>query len=88
MAHHPEVRSEEACFRSTELAVKLARETGARLHVAHLTTARELELFRPSDPQVTAEACVGHLWFTQDDYQRLGARIKVNPSIKTAACRW
>ena len=87
VAHHPEVRSEEACFRSTELAVKLARETGARLHVAHLTTARELELFRPSDPQVTAEACVGHLWFTQDDYQRLGARIKVNPSIKTAADR-
>ena len=77
----------EACFRSTELAVKLARETGARLHVAHLTTARELELFQPGDRQVTAEACVGHLWFAQDDYQRLGARIKVNPSIKTAADR-
>ena len=87
VVHHPEVRSEEACFRSTELAVKLARETGARLHVAHLTTARELELFQPGDRQVTAEACVGHLWFTQDDYQRLGARIKVNPSIKTAADR-
>ena len=87
VVHHPEVRSEEACFRSTELAVKLARETGARLHVAHLTTARELELFQPGDRQVTAEACVGHLWFAQDDYQRLGARIKVNPSIKTAADR-
>lgn len=85
--HHPEVRNAEACYRSTALAVKLARETGARLHVAHLTTARELELFDPSDPQITAEACVGHLLFTDQDYPRLGSRIKVNPAIKTAEDR-
>ena len=85
--HHPEVRNAEACYRSTALAVKLARETGARLHVAHLTTARELELFDPSDPQITAEACVGHLLFTDQDYLRLGSRIKVNPAIKTAEDR-
>lgn len=85
--HHPEVRNAEACYRSTALAVKLARETGARLHVAHLTTARELELFDPSDPQITAEACVGHLLFTDQDYPRLGSRIKVNPAIKTTEDR-
>ena len=85
--HHPEVRNAEACYRSTALAVRLARETGARLHVAHLTTARELELFDPSDPQITAEACVGHLLFTDQDYPRLGSRIKVNPAIKTAEDR-
>lgn len=85
--HHPEVRNAEACYRSTALAVKLARETGARLHVAHLTTARELELFDPTDPQITAEACVGHLLFTDQDYPRLGSRIKVNPAIKTAEDR-
>lgn len=87
IVHHPEVRNAEACYRSTALAVKLARETGARLHVAHLTTARELELFDPSDPQITAEACVGHLLFTDQDYPRLGSRIKVNPAIKTAEDR-
>ena len=85
--HHPEVRNAEACYRSTALAVRLARETGARLHVAHLTTARELELFDPTDPQITAEACVGHLLFTDQDYPRLGSRIKVNPAIKTAEDR-
>ena len=87
IVHHPEVRNAEACYRSTALAVKLARETGARLHVAHLTTARELELFDPTDPQITAEACVGHLLFTDQDYPRLGSRIKVNPAIKTAEDR-
>ena len=87
IVHHPEVRNAEACYRSTALAVRLARETGARLHVAHLTTARELELFDPSDPQITAEACVGHLLFTDQDYPRLGSRIKVNPAIKTAEDR-
>ncbi len=87
VCHHTEVRSEEACYQSTALAVKLARETGARLHVAHLSTARELDLFTPGDSQITAEACVGHLWFTADDYARLGSRIKVNPSIKTEADR-
>ena len=87
IVHHPEVRNAEACSRSTALAVRLARETGARLHVAHLTTARELELFDPADPQITAEACVGHLLFTDQDYPRLGSRIKVNPAIKTAEDR-
>ncbi len=87
VGHHPEVRSEEACYRSTELAVRLARENAARLHVAHVSTARELELFSPNDPLVTAEACVGHLLFCDEDYDRLGTRIKVNPAIKTAADR-
>lgn len=87
VAHHAEIRSEEACFRSTSLAVKLARETGARLHVAHISTARELELFNANDPQITAEACVGHLMFCDQDYARLGTRIKVNPAIKTIADR-
>ena len=87
VAHHPEIRSAEACYQSTALAVKLARETGARLHVAHLSTARELELFTANDPRITAEACVGHLFFSADDYKKLGARIKVNPAIKSAADR-
>lgn len=85
VVHHPEIRSEEACFRSTELAVKLAREAGARLHVAHVSTRRELELLRSvADERITAEACVGHLLFCDEDYARLGTRIKVNPAIKTA----
>ncbi len=97
VSHHPEIRSAEACYRSTAQAVRLARETGARLHVAHVTTARELELF-PSgtlcDPatgqlakRITAEACIPHLYFTDADYARLGTRIKCNPAIKTAADR-
>lgn len=85
--HHPEIRDAEACYQSTELAVRLAKETGARLHVAHLTTARELELFSPNDKQITAEACVAHLLFTNQDYQSLGTRIKCNPAIKTPADR-
>ena len=80
--HHPEIRSEEACYESTRLAVSLAKETGARLHVAHLTTARELELFGTS-PRITAEAVVAHLVFCDEDYKRLGTRIKCNPAIKT-----
>ncbi len=83
VCHHPEIRSEEACYQSTSLAVRLARETGARLHVAHISTARELELFQPNDSQITAEACLGHLLFCDEDYAQLGSRIKVNPSIKT-----
>lgn len=84
---HPRIRSEEACYRSTLLAVTLAKRHGARLHVAHLTTARELELFAPRDERITAEAVVAHLYFTDEDYARLGARIKVNPAVKTAADR-
>lgn len=85
--HHAAIRSEEACYKSTAQAVDLAKRTGARLHVAHLTTARELELFHPDDKQITAEACLPHLVFTDADYARLGARIKCNPSIKTRADR-
>ena len=84
--HHPEIRSEEACYESTKRAVALAEETGARLHVAHLTTERELQLFGIS-PRITAEAVIAHLVFTQDDYARLGTRIKCNPAIKTATDR-
>ena len=85
--HHPEIRDAEACYQSTELAVKLAKETGARLHVAHLTTARELALFSPDNRQITAEACVAHLLFSDQDYATLGTRIKCNPAIKSTADR-
>lgn len=83
--YHPAIRSEEACYRSTALAVELAKETGARLHVAHLTTERELQLFEKgplAGKKITAEACVAHLLFTDNDYARLGTRIKCNPAIK------
>ena len=84
---HPLIRDHEACYRSTELAVRLAREEGARLHVAHITTARELAFFSPGDNRITAEACVPHLLFTDKDYETLGSLIKCNPAIKTAADR-
>ena len=85
--HHPEIRDAEACYQSTELAVRLAKETGAHLHVAHLTTAKELDLFTPNDKQITAEACVAHLFFSNQDYPTLGTRIKCNPAIKSIADR-
>ncbi len=89
--HHPEIRSEDACWLSSSLAVEMARNNGARLHVAHLTTKRELGLFEPATdgnmPAVTAEATVAHLLFCDEDYASLGARIKCNPAIKTAADR-
>lgn len=87
---HPIVRDEEACFRSTEQAVILANETGARLHIAHLSTARELELFSSApieEKRITAEACVSHLYFTDENYATLGTRIKCNPAIKTSSDR-
>ena len=87
IVHHPEIRDAEACFQSTKLAVQLARETGARLHVAHLSTARELEFFLPNDDQITAEVCVAHLLYSNADYSRLGSLIKCNPAIKSAADR-
>jgi len=87
VSQHPHIRSEEACYRSTLMAVTMARRYGARLHVAHLTTARELELFEPYATDITAEAVVGHLYFSDEDYARHGAKIKVNPSIKTVADR-
>lgn len=78
---HPTIRSAEACYASTLKAVTLAKRLGTRLHVAHLTTEKELELFG-NQPNITAEAVVAHLYFTEKDYQRLGALIKCNPSIK------
>ena len=84
--HHPEIRSEEACWQSTKLAVELASETGARMHVAHLTTERELQLFG-NNPRITAEAVIAHLFFCDADYATLGTRIKCNPAIKTKADR-
>ncbi len=91
ICHHPEIRSEEACWRSTLLAVNLAREYGTHLHVAHLTTARELQLFEPAEvdklPNITAEAVVAHLMFTDADYKSLGSLIKCNPAVKTVADR-
>ena len=82
VTHHPEIRSAEACYESTRLAVTLAKKHQARLHVAHLTTARELELFG-DDPNITAEATVSHLFFCDRDYSLLGTRIKCNPAIKS-----
>ncbi len=79
---HPLIRSEEACYRSTALAVGMAEEYGARLHVAHVTTARELQLFGHSD-KITCEAVIAHLMFCNEDYRRLGSLIKCNPAIKT-----
>ena len=87
---HPHIRSQQACYESTRRAVALARELGTRLHVLHVTTARELDLLAAGDlatKRVTAEACVGHLWFSDQDYERLGNRIKVNPAVKTMADR-
>ena len=90
VALHAMIRSEEACLTSTQKAVALAKKYGTRLHVAHVSTAEELELFEPYTVRrnsvvtpITAEACVGYLCFTQLDHERLGARIKVNPAIKT-----
>ena len=84
--YHPMIRSEEACFRSSSLALELAREHATRLHVLHLSTARELALFSEgpvSDKRITAEACVHHLYFDDRDYQEKGTLIKCNPAIKT-----
>jgi hypothetical protein len=88
--YHPEIRNEEACYQSTKLAVQLAKETGARLHILHISTAKELSLLenKPlSDKNITAEACVSHLFFSNQDYKTHGARVKCNPSIKTPADR-
>jgi len=87
---HPLIRSEEACWKSSSMAVDLARRHGTRLHVLHLTTARELALFETgpiSGKRITAEACVHHLYFSDADYAQRGSLIKCNPAIKTAADR-
>ncbi len=90
MHEHPAIRSAEACYKSSLLATSLARKHDARLHVLHLTTAREMELFEPGPvigKRITAEVCVHHLFFDESDYARLDTRIKCNPAIKTAADR-
>ena len=83
VTHHPEIRSEEACYESSRLAVELAVKHHSRLHIAHLTTAKELDLLSTSPDNITAEATVAHLYFSDRDYQDLGTRIKCNPAIKT-----
>ncbi|CAM1361265.1 dihydroorotase [Tenacibaculum xiamenense] len=84
--YHPIIRSEEACYLSSSKAIELAKKTGARLHVFHLSTAKEMELFRNDIPleekQITAEVCVHHLWFTDKDYDEKGTHIKWNPAVK------
>ncbi len=87
---HPLIRSAESCYKSSSFAVELAREHDARLHVLHLTTAREMELFSPGPvdgKSITAEVCVHHLYFDESDYKEFGGRIKCNPAIKTKADR-
>ncbi len=84
VCHHPEIRSREACIASSKLAVQLAKETGARLHIAHVTTKEELD---NASTSITLEACVPHLLFTDADYATLGTRIKCNPAVKTCADR-
>ncbi|MDR3252136.1 MAG: dihydroorotase [Tannerella sp.] len=90
ISFHSKIRDAEACFSSSSAAVKLARELGTRLHIFHLSTARELSLLDRGpllDRRITGEVCIHHLWFSDADYQRFGNRIKWNPAIKTAADR-
>ncbi len=90
LEEHPRIRSAEACWLSSSRAVARAKEHGTRLHVLHISTARELELFAPGPldgKRITAEACVHHLWFTDADYAKKGTRIKWNPAVKTQGDR-
>lgn len=87
MEYHPIIRSEEACYLSSSKAIELAKKTGARLHVFHLSTGKETNLFTNKiplkDKKITAEVCVHHLWFTDEDYAKKGSLIKWNPAVKT-----
>ncbi|MAW20930.1 MAG: dihydroorotase [Flavobacteriales bacterium] len=87
ISEHPKIRSAEACYKSSSLAVALAKKYNTRLHVFHLSTAQEIELFDNSiplqDKKITAEVCIHHLWFDDKDYTEKGALIKWNPAIKT-----
>ena len=84
---HPKIRSAEACYLSSSKAIKLAKKTGARLHVFHLSTEKETHLFSNKKPlaekKITAEVCVHHLWFTEEDYKVKGTKIKWNPAVKS-----
>lgn len=88
---HPIIRSEEACYLSSSRAIELAKKTGARLHIFHLSTEKETHLFRNDIPieekQITAEVCVHHLWFSDTDYDEKGTLIKWNPAVKTTKDR-
>ena len=85
--HHPDIRSEEACYLSSSKAIELAKKTGARLHVFHLSTGKETKLFsnkqKLKDKKITAEVCIHHLWFTDQDYDKKGTLIKWNPAVKS-----
>lgn len=87
LKYHPIIRSEEACYLSSSKAIELAKKTGARLHVFHLSTGKETELFSNKiplkDKKITAEVCVHHLWFSDKDYDEKGTLIKWNPAVKT-----
>lgn len=87
--YHPLIRSEEACYKSSSFAIGLARKHGTRLHILHISTAKETGLFDNKVPlaskKITAEACIHHLWFNDTDYDKLGTRIKWNPAVKTSA---
>lgn len=89
--YHPKIRSTEACYRSSSLAVELATKHNSKLHILHLSTAKELSLFNDATPlenkKITGEACVHHLWFSDVDYDQYGARIKWNPAVKSAEDR-
>lgn len=86
--YHPYIRSEEACYLSSSKTVELAKKTGAKLHVFHLSTGKELSLFRNDiplkDKKITAEVCIHHLWFSEEDYETKGNLIKWNPAVKTS----
>jgi dihydroorotase len=87
---HPRIRDAEACYASSSMAAELAKRHDARLHILHITTAKELSLFSAAPlkgKRLTAEACVHHLWFAEEDYARLGHQIKCNPAIKTSTDR-
>ena len=87
LKYHPLIRSEEACYLSSSKAIKLAKKTGARLHIFHLSTEKETHLFRNDIPleekQITSEVCIHHLWFSDKDYEEKGTHIKWNPAVKT-----
>ena len=92
MREHGRIRSADACYKSSSMAVSLAKQYGAKLHVLHLTTAKELSLFTATpdlkdlkDKNITAEVCVHHLFFNEADYDTLGSQIKCNPAVKSAA---
>ncbi len=91
MELHPIIRSEEACYISSSKAIELAKKTGARLHVFHLSTGKETQLFSNKiplkDKKITSEVCIHHLWFSDEDYAKKGSHIKWNPAVKTAKDR-